>query len=165
MAGQRIISTEKTFLDQDDPSTASNSQPGVSSSTEKSNIAPAVPTDVILKLLGFTLAMIVLPIGSYFASVDLIFKGTVDPPPHMFVHGRALDCCNRLSRAAPPTLRYSSLTLPFSLSPFLGNSTLAGALAAVMANVVLISYVVVAMKEDQTEQQQSKSKGEGKKDR
>jgi hypothetical protein len=32
-----------------------------------------------------------------------------------------------------------------------GNATFAGATAAVMANVVLIAYVVMAMKEDQSE--------------
>ncbi|PQE20848.1 vacuolar atpase assembly integral membrane vma21 protein [Rutstroemia sp. NJR-2017a WRK4] len=73
---------------------------------EKSNIAPAVPAHVIYKLLGFTFAMIVVPIGSYFVTLDTLFKG---------------------------------------------NSTYAGALAAVMANVVLIGYVVVAMNEDQSE--------------
>ena len=35
--------------------------------------------------------------------------------------------------------------------PPLGNATFAGATAAVMANVVLIAYVVMAMKEDQSE--------------
>lgn len=31
--------------------------------------------DVIYKLLGFTLAMAVLPIGSYFATIHTVFKG------------------------------------------------------------------------------------------
>lgn len=34
-----------------------------------------------------------------------------------------------------------------------------------MANVVLVAYVVAAMKEDQTEQIELEAKGEGKKDR
>ncbi|KAA8577239.1 hypothetical protein MFRU_021g00650 [Monilinia fructicola] len=72
----------------------------------KSNIAPAVPAHVIFKLLGFTLAMIVIPIGSYFLTLNSIFQG---------------------------------------------NSTFAGATAAIMANVVLVGYVIVAMKEDQSE--------------
>lgn len=37
------------------------------------------------------------------------------------------------------------------LTGILGNSTFAGATAAVMANVVLVAYVIVAMKEDQSE--------------
>ncbi|KAJ8069624.1 hypothetical protein OCU04_000061 [Sclerotinia nivalis] len=73
---------------------------------EKSNIAPAVPAHIIYKLLGFTLAMVIIPISSYFLTLNSIFRG---------------------------------------------NSTFAGATAAIMANVVLVGYVIVAMKEDQSE--------------
>ncbi|KAI3400285.1 hypothetical protein diail_3666 [Diaporthe ilicicola] len=115
MATQRIISSEKTILEKDDIVGASPA------ADTQSSIAPAVPMDVIVKLLAFTFAMIVVPIGSYFATVNTIFKG---------------------------------------------NSTFAGATAAIMANVVLIAYVIVAMREDQSEQDGQKKKGkEGKKDR
>lgn len=33
----------------------------------------------------------------------------------------------------------------------IGNSTFAGATAVIMANVVLVGYIVVAMREDQSE--------------
>ncbi|KAL1639980.1 putative vma21-like domain-containing protein [Diplodia seriata] len=102
MTSRRIVSTEKTLLDQDDAAAA----PGMGAPLGDSNIAPAVPAHVIFKLLGFTFAMITLPIGTYFMTVNTIFKG---------------------------------------------NSTFAGGLAAVMANVVLIGYVIVAMKEDQSD--------------
>lgn len=39
-----------------------------------------------------------------------------------------------------------------------GNSTLAGATATVMANVVLVAYVIVAMKEDQSERLDAEKK-------
>lgn len=104
------------------------------SSTSQSDV---FPRDVILKLLAFTFAMIVIPIGSFFATVHTIFKGT----------------------RHHPDLRYWSLTTAA------GNSTYAGALAAIMANVVLISYVIVAMKEDESEKDQSIKQNEGKKDR
>ncbi|KAM5356246.1 hypothetical protein ACJ41O_002892 [Fusarium nematophilum] len=106
MATRRIIASEKTILDKDDPV------------EEKSNTSPAVPKEVIYKLLAFTFAMIVVPIGSYFLTVNTIFRG---------------------------------------------NSSFAGGLAAVMANVVLVSYIIVAMKEDQSEQLE-KEKRESKKD-
>lgn len=35
-----------------------------------------IDRDVIIKLLAFTLAMVVVPIGSYFATVNTLFKGT-----------------------------------------------------------------------------------------
>ncbi|KAI0482654.1 VMA21-like domain-containing protein [Xylariaceae sp. FL0804] len=115
MTSRRIISSEKTILDKDDDNDVQS--PGAPSSSS-SSIAPAVPTDVIVKLLGFTLAMITVPIGSYFLTVNTLFKG---------------------------------------------NTTYAGGLAAVMANVVLIGYVVVAMSEDQTEQLEARRK-QGKKE-
>ncbi|KAL2125840.1 hypothetical protein VTI74DRAFT_2536 [Chaetomium olivicolor] len=118
MATRRIISQEKTLLEKDD---SIGSSPAAS---EKSNITPAVPASVILKLLAFTLGMIVIPIGSYFLTVDNVFKG---------------------------------------------NSTYAGALAAIMANVVLVGYIFAAMAEDQSELDKGAGgKGpskEGKKDR
>ncbi|KAI9679998.1 MAG: vacuolar ATPase assembly integral membrane protein vma21 [Caeruleum heppii] len=100
MTSRRIVSDEKTVLEKDDhdgrtPPASANS-----------SIAPAVPTSVIVKLLGFTLAMVVGPIGTYYLSLHSIFKG---------------------------------------------NSTYAGATAAIMANLVLVAYVLVAMNDDQTE--------------
>ncbi|KAF2681828.1 vacuolar ATPase assembly integral membrane protein VMA21 [Lentithecium fluviatile CBS 122367] len=41
---------------------------------------------------------------------------------------------------------------------FAGNTTFAGGLAALMANVVLIAYVVMAMKDDQAEQKEEEEK-------
>ncbi|KAI6088813.1 hypothetical protein F4821DRAFT_82645 [Hypoxylon rubiginosum] len=114
MATRRIISTEKTILDKDDDDISSP----VAGQQQSSNTAPAVPMDVILKLLAFTFAMVVVPIGSYFLSVNTFFKG---------------------------------------------NSTYAGGLAAVMANVVLVGYVIVAMNEDQSDQLEAKKKA-GKKE-
>ncbi|KAI0447323.1 hypothetical protein F4803DRAFT_546221 [Xylaria telfairii] len=108
MTSRRIISSEKTILDKDDE----DLQPGPGTS-EQSITAPAVPMDVIIKLLAFTLAMVVIPIGSYFLSVNTVFGG---------------------------------------------NSTYAGALAAILANVVLVGYVVVAMNEDQSDQLEAEKK-------
>ncbi|KAM3419874.1 Vacuolar ATPase assembly integral membrane protein VMA21 [Cercospora zeina] len=97
MTTRRINTSEKTHLDQDD-----------TKAEVKSNISPAVPSSVIYKLLGFTIAMFTFPIGTYFLSVNLFFGG---------------------------------------------NSTYAGGLAAVMANVVLISYVIVAFNDDKSERE------------
>ncbi|KAI0023039.1 hypothetical protein F4780DRAFT_731190 [Xylariomycetidae sp. FL0641] len=110
MATRRIISTEKTILDKDDDHATPDAG---ASSGQESSTSPAVPTDVIMKLLAFTFAMVVIPIGSYFATVNTIFRG---------------------------------------------NSTFAGGLAAIMANVVLAGFIIVAMREDQSEQLEAKKK-------
>ncbi|KAF2009834.1 vacuolar ATPase assembly integral membrane protein VMA21 [Aaosphaeria arxii CBS 175.79] len=102
MATQRIVSKEKSYLDNDGKAP-----------TEKSNIAPAVPSSVIAKLLSFTFAMITLPLGTYFFMVNVVI---------------------------------------------VGNTTYAGALAAIMANIVLFAYVIVAMKEDQSERLEEEEK-------
>ncbi|TKX23362.1 vacuolar ATPase assembly integral membrane protein vma-21 [Elsinoe australis] len=59
---RRIINAEKTVLDKDD-------QP------KQSNITPAVPASVIMKLLGFTFAMVTCPIGMYFLTRDKLYGG------------------------------------------------------------------------------------------
>ncbi|KAI4160629.1 MAG: hypothetical protein LQ342_005562 [Letrouitia transgressa] len=100
MTSRRIVSEGKDPLEGRD---LVDTSPG---SSERSNIAPAVSMSVILKLLGFTAAMIAGPIGVYFLSVNIVFHG---------------------------------------------NATLAGAAAAFTANLVLIAYIIVAMKEDQSD--------------
>ncbi|KAF4122596.1 VMA21-like domain [Geosmithia morbida] len=107
MATRRIVGSERTILEKDDVD-------------QKSNIAPAVPKDVIFKLLAFTMAMIFIPIGSYFLTVNTIFKG---------------------------------------------NASYAGGLAAILANVVLVGYIIVAMNEDQAELDKDRKKDETKKER
>lgn len=91
MATRRITTQEKTHLDQDEVATQG-----------KSNIAPAVPKyahlfdslyeiinadtsyfrEVIIKLLLFTFAMIILPIGSYFVTLNTIYGGEIILPPY-----------------------------------------------------------------------------------
>ncbi|KAL5116966.1 vacuolar ATPase assembly integral membrane protein vma21 [Pleosporales sp. CAS-2024a] len=62
------------------------------------------------------------------------------------------------------TFTFAMITLPigtyfFTLHfVFRGNATYAGALAAIMANVVLIAYVIMAFKDDQAEQAEESKK-------
>lgn len=61
-------SSEKPVL-----SPAQGGTPPLSSDT-----SPAVPSDVIYKLLGFTFAMAFFPLGSYFFTVNMVFNGESD---------------------------------------------------------------------------------------
>jgi len=113
-----------------------------------------------MKLLAFTLGMIVIPIGSYYVTVDTLFKGIygveLSSPVNHF---------NLLAKHDGPS--YGRTNFRLKITNFmLGNSTYAGALAAIMANVVLIGYIFAAMAEDQSEQQGGQGVAkEGKKDR
>lgn len=83
--------------------------------------------------------MIAIPIGSYFLTVNTVFRGQLASSHLVFPHLNGAQKDGRL------TLR------------FLGNSSFAGGLAAVLANVVLISYIIVAMNEDTSEDDSKKS--------
>ncbi|KAK3107964.1 vacuolar ATPase assembly integral membrane protein vma21 [Teratosphaeriaceae sp. CCFEE 6253] len=63
MAQRRTTTQEKTLLDQDETREA------------KSDVTPAVAPATIAKLLAFTFAMVTLPIGSYFMSLNMLFGG------------------------------------------------------------------------------------------
>ncbi|KAF4552558.1 VMA21-like domain-containing protein [Elsinoe fawcettii] len=140
---RRIVNAEKTHLDADE-------QPA------KSDIKPAVPASVIVKLLGFTFAMITCPIGAYFLTRDFLFSespipasclplAVPVPSPRLFTPNGQLPYT-----PCPPVPTAEGLYVVQKLTPK-GNSTYAGATAAVIANVVLIAYIVVAFNDDQTE--------------
>ena len=67
--------------------------------------------------------MVTMPIGTYFLTLNSLYRG---------------EQINRTFSAPNADITQ-------------GNSTFAGATAAIIANVVLIAYVIVAMKEDQSE--------------
>jgi hypothetical protein len=52
-----------------------------------------ISSDVIFKLLAFTFAMIVVPIGGYFVTVNTVFKGTIYfIPSFLHIPGCLLGC-------------------------------------------------------------------------
>lgn len=75
--------------------------------------------------------MIVGPIGTYFLTLNTIFRGL-------------------------SVVDFLSITC--FTEHHIGNSTFAGATAALMANIVLVAYVVVAMKEDESEKRVAEDK-------
>ncbi|RKF83955.1 Vacuolar ATPase assembly integral membrane protein vma21 [Golovinomyces cichoracearum] len=90
-------------------------------------IYPSPYSHVIFKLLGFTLAMVVGPIGCYFATLNKIFGGQ------------------------------SNLSAPWRKTKvYIGNSTYAGTTAAIVANLILAGYIIVAFREDLGEVSETK---------
>jgi len=97
-------------------SLASSDEKTLQANAGPSDTTPLVEASVIKTLLAFTAAMVVIPIGSYFVTVNTIFRG---------------------------------------------NSTFAGGFAALMANVVLVGYIIVAWNEDQQDQKEKGTVGTG----
>ena len=79
---------------------------------------------IIVKLLGFTAAMFILPLLSFYTLLNPVFKGR-------------------------SVTRY---WICFSTDVVcIGNSGYAGGFAALVANVVLIAYIYVAFQDDKKE--------------
>ncbi|KAG0370461.1 hypothetical protein BC939DRAFT_458146 [Gamsiella multidivaricata] len=93
-----MASREKTAS-----TSASSGRVSFGSSSTATSASTNVATSTLIKLAFFTAAMIFLPIGTYFFTLDRYFGG---------------------------------------------NATYSGISAAVMANVVLFAYVIVAVLED-----------------
>ncbi|KAI4736146.1 hypothetical protein E4T44_15255 [Aureobasidium sp. EXF-8845] len=93
---RRIISQEKTHLDQDE----TKQQPSI--------ITPAVPQHVIVKLLLFTFAMLVLPISSYFLTLNTLYSGNYHAFNKQFSRSPLiLQATLLLLVQLPPSLRMS----------------------------------------------------------
>ena len=91
----------------------------------------AVSRSVIFKLIFFTLAMFIVPIATYYYTVDGVFNG------------KECGCylCHFLyKQRAERTM--------------LGNGTFAAGAAAGMANLVAICYIVAAVLEDKEKDKQ-----------
>ncbi|KAF2636640.1 hypothetical protein P280DRAFT_521942 [Massarina eburnea CBS 473.64] len=83
---------------------------------------------------------------------------------------------SNIAPAVPSSVIWTLLSFTFAMATlpigsyfftvkyvFNGNTTYAGALAALMANVVLITYVILAFKDDQAEQAELREEEEKKK--
>ena len=119
--------------------------------------------------------MITFPISSYFLSVNMIFGG-LSCPIHLCNPPNISNPYKHQTSSTPTSLFHSSTHthntythLP-NLITHPGNSTYAGATAAIVANIVLLSYVVVAFNDDKSEREADLASGaiqpsEGRKDR
>jgi hypothetical protein len=95
---------------------------------------------VLIKMGLFTLAMVVLPIGSYFVSRDYYF-GCESVGPRRRMLSRCTD----------------------SVSPEqTANLTGAGMTAAIVANLILVAFVVIALREDSGQRAQETKKEDPK---
>ena len=91
---------------------------------------------MLVNFLVFTLAMVILPLGSYFLSLNTLFNGTQPSPlPNM------LSCIRRVLNGTP------------------GNTTWSAATAAIVANLVLAAFVVQALGEDRSDKRAGKPEG------
>lgn len=115
--------------------------------------------------MACTIAMVVLPIGSYFLSLNTLFNGNTPPPP------LTPTLLLLLLPSLPPTFHphpTSRLLIPSTqkeidnLTPP-GNNIYSAILAALVANLVLAAFVVQALREDRADKRQDKP--EGKKER
>lgn len=97
--------------------------------------------------------MVVLPIGSYFLSLNTLFNGNTLSPPSSH---RSTALLPSLPPQTQPQRNVDNLTPP-------GNNIYSAILAAIVANLVLAAFVVQALREDRADKRQDKP--EGKKER